>query len=236
MDEKKVDEEVEVKEVEKTEKKKETVEKSKTSAKKESKPRQRSIKYKKALELVDRSKKYSIDEAIELAKKTSYSKFDGSLEIHARLEKSKKTDNVRGLLQLPHGNGKTVKAVLLDDKIIESILKNKKTEYDVLVATPDMMPKIARIAKILGPQGKMPSPKSGTVTTDPDKILKEIQAGRSEYKADANGNIHISIGKLSWDDTKLLENYKVAINALAAQKLQSITLSATMGPGIKIEL
>jgi len=196
----------------------------------------RSAKYKKSLTLVDRNKKYSVPEALELVKNTTYSKFPGSVEVHLRLEGHKKGEAVRGILQLPNGSGKEVNAAILDDKMIEEILKNKRTEHDVLIATPEMMPKIARVAKILGPQGKMPSPKSGTVTKDPEKILAEIKKGRTEYKADSQGIVHVVIGKTNWEPKKLEENYKSLLNSLVGKKLSSITICATMGPGIKVSL
>jgi len=199
-------------------------------------PKYRSKKYLNARSIIDRNKYYPINEALDLVKKTSYSKFAGSVELHIRLELSKKKESVRGLIQLPHGTGKELKAGVIDDKMIEEIIKNKKTDYDILLATPQMMPKIARIAKILGPQGKMPNPKSGTVTATPEKSLEEIKKGKSEYKADKQGIIHLLIGKTSWENNKLVENYKTVMTSLIGQKLQTVTACATMGPGIKIAL
>ena len=193
-------------------------------------------KQKRALLEVDRSKRYPLDEAIELAKKTSYSKFPGSLEVHVKLEKTKKGESVRGIIQLPHGNGKEINAAVIDDEIIEKILKDKNTKYDILIATPQMMPKIAKIAKILGPLGKMPNPKSGTVTTEPEKAIEEIKKGKVEYKADKQGIIHLTLGKINWDDNKLKENFQTLLNQLTGQKLNSVVLCATMGPGIKVNL
>jgi len=197
---------------------------------------QRSMKYKKILENFERAKKYPIDEALELIKKTSYSKFDGSVEVHINLEKTKKGETIRELIKLPHGTGKIIKAAVIDEKLAEKILKDKRTDFDILLATPQMMPKIGRIAKILGPQGKMPNPKSGTVTADPEKSLEEIKKGRTEFKADKQNIIHLVIGKTSWDSKKLMENYQVLMNSLTGKKLQSVTICATMGPGIKIAL
>jgi large subunit ribosomal protein L1 len=210
--------------------------KSTKKTKKEGRAKIRSVKYKKSLELVDRTKFYTLDDALDLVKKTAYSKFDGSLEVHVRLQKLKKGESVRGMVQLPYGTGKEIKAAVLDDALIEKIIKDKKTSYDMLFATPDMMPKIARIAKILGPQGKMPNPKSGTVTSDPKKALEEIKNGKTEYKSDKQGIIHQTIGKASWDKKKLEENYTAFVNILSNQKLQSIAICATMGPGIKIAI
>lgn len=199
-------------------------------------PKFRSKKYLVARSAIDRNKLYPIDEAIELVKKTSYSKFPGSVELHIRLEPAKKKEAVRGLVQLPHGTGKELKAGIINEKMVEEILKNKKTDYDILLATPEMMPKIARIAKILGPQGKMPNPKSGTVSPTPEKSLEEIKKGKTEYKADKQEIIHLVIGKTSWDDNKLKDNFKAIINSVGGHKLQSVTICATMGPGIKVSL
>ena len=140
------------------------------------------------------------------------------------------------MIKLPHGTGKIIKAAVIDEKLAEKILKDKRTDFDILLATPQMMPKIGRIAKILGPQGKMPNPKSGTVTADPEKSLEEIKKGRTEFKADKQNIIHLVIGKTSWDSKKLMENYQVLMNSLTGKKLQSVTICATMGPGIKIAL
>jgi len=196
----------------------------------------RSQKYKSVFEKVDRNRLYSIDDAIELVKNTSYSKFDGSIECNLRLEKVKKGETIRGLIQLPHKAGKEIKVGIIDEALVAKILQDKKTEYDLLLASPEMMPKIARAAKILGPQGKMPNPKSGTVTKDPQKTMAEIKSGRTEYKADDYGIIHLNIGKVSWDKSKILENYNTFRNAFGGQKLRSVTLSATMGPGVKVQL
>lgn len=212
-------------------------EKKKTKVK-VGKAKVRSRKYQKAISLIDREKLYSLDEAIQLAKDSSYTKFPGSLEVHIRLEakKGKKLEPVRGLINLPHGTGKKVKVGLLDEAMADKILKEKRSEFDVLITTPELMPKIAKVARILGPIGKMPNPKSGTITNDPEKTIEEIQKGKVEYKSDDGGNVHVGIGKINWEDKLLKENFKSVILALGSQKLKSITISATMGPGIKIAL
>jgi len=208
----------------------------KKSTKKIVRKRVRSVKYRQAVILVDKTKLYPIEEALELAKKTSYTKFDGSIEVHAKLSLKKGQEAPRGLLNFNHNLGKIVKVALVDDALIEKITKDGKTEFEVLVATPQMMPKLARIAKILGPQGKMPNPKAGTVTDKPDKIIEEIKKGRIEFKADKSGVVHQIIGKASWETAKLQENYKTLISALPKSLLQCINISATMGPGIKVDL
>lgn len=218
---------------------KEKKSKKKVTKKKSSGPKVRSKKYQEKYILVDRNKFYNLNEALELVKKTSYTKFDASVEMHIRLvvPKNKKGKNeLRGILQLPHSNGKEPKVGVIDEAMAEKILKEKKTEFDILLAKPEMMPKIARVAKILGPQGKMPNPKTGTVSADIEKTLKEIKSGRVEYKSDDTGNVHQMIGKVSFDSKKLEENYQAIFAAIGAGKIQSITLSATMGPGVKVKL
>lgn len=203
-----------------------------------SRQRTRSAKYKAALEALDRTKSYKLDQALELAKTASYSTFVGSIELHARIavKKGKTTEGVRGLFQLPHGTGKSVNAVVLTEEIIAEIAKTKQAPYDVLIAPKQLMPKVAAIAKILGPIGKMPSPKAGTVTEDPNEALQAIQSGRVEYRTDASNNIHLTIGKADWDEKKLLENAEAALNALPRNQLLSVTVTASMGPGVRVDL
>lgn len=209
-----------------------------TIAKRSDRARQRSLKYQAAAGAINQEKRYSLDEAIELAKQTSYTKFDGTLSIHIRLQPKKgkgESDSIRGLLQLPHGTGKTVNAVVLTEAIIDEIAKEKTTKYDILIAPRDLMPKVAKIAKILGPQGKMPSPKAGTVSDAPEEALKSIQSGRVEYRADAAGIVHQAIGKVSWETSMLAENAQAVLGALPMLQLRSVTLAATMGPGIPVD-
>ncbi|MDO8513187.1 MAG: hypothetical protein Q7S37_01685 [bacterium] len=204
------------------------------------KNKSRSKRYITAVSKVDKNKKYTIDEAIELAKETSSTKFEGSVELHVKLseKKSKKkgTDELaRGILHLPHGMGKELKVIVLDENKIEEIAKTKKVDFDVAIATPALMPKMGKIAKILGPKGKMPNPKTGTVSDDPEKVKEEIKNGKVEYKVDANNVVHQMIGKTSWDSIKLKENFQVVMQALPKNRVQSVALSTTMGPGIKVE-
>lgn len=199
----------------------------------------RGKKYQEKFALVDRSKYYPQEEALDLVKKTSYSKFDASVEMHIRLvpAKNKKAkQELRGILQMPHPIGKEPKIGVIDEAMAEKILKEKKSEFDILLTTPEMMPKIARVAKILGPKGKMPNPKTGTITSDPEKTIKEIKSGRIEYKTDDTGNIHQMIGKVSFDNKKLQENYQAILAAIGVNKIQSVTFSATMGPGVKVRV
>ncbi len=197
----------------------------------------RSKKYQEVYNLIDHNKKYASDEAIELVKKTSLSKFDGNIEVHIRiLSKVGKPEQLRGLLKYPHSTGKSVKVVVLDEKIAAEIEKTGKAEADIYLATPVLMPKIAKLAKILGPKGKMPNPKSGTITENPNKTKKELEDGQVEYKTDSYGNIHQIIGKVSADKKILEENFRSLLAVVPSDKIVSITCCATMGPGIKVQI
>jgi len=215
-------------------------------------------------ELVDAKKVYTAEEAIELAKKTANTKFVGSIEVHVRtLIDAKKTDQaVRGTVSLPHGTGKTkrVAAFVTDAKekeakeagavltggedLIKQIKETEKTDFDVAVAEPALMPKLAQIAKILGTRGLMPNPKTGTVGPNVGELIKEIAGGKVTFKNDDSGNIHQVIGKSDFDAQKLLENLKAFYNALNQSKpstvkgqfVSTVTINATMGPGIKVKM
>ena len=220
-------------------------------------------KYIDAAKLIEAGKMYSPKEAVALVKKTAITKFDSTVEAVIRLGVDPKyaDQQVRGALVLPHGTGKS-KTVLVfakgakvqeaqaagadfigDDETIEKI-KGGWTGFDVCVATPDMMGTVGRLGKILGPKGLMPNPKIGTVTMDLTKALGEIKAGKIEYRTDKSGNVQTSIGKASFDETALLENYltlidtiiKVKPSGAKGQYLKSITLSTTMGPGVHIDV
>lgn len=243
--EKQKDKGVEEQETEDTKSVKSVEEKTKTKSVIKKRPARsvktkiRGKKYQEKFVLVDRSKFYAYAEALDLVKKTSYSKFDASVEMHIRLvpAKNKKAkQELRGILQMPHPIGKEPKVGVIDETMVEKILKEKKTEFDILLTTPEMMPKIARVAKILGPKGKMPNPKTGTITNDPEKTIKEIKSGRIEYKTDDTGNVHQMIGKVSFDNKNLEENYQAILAAIGVNKIQSVTLSATMGPGVKVRV
>ncbi|MBI4948437.1 50S ribosomal protein L1 [Candidatus Berkelbacteria bacterium] len=199
----------------------------------------RSKKYSEAKKLVEAGKQYPLGEAIELTKKTSVSAYDGSVELHLILTKKKSkgsTESSRGMFNLPHGTGKTRNIIILTEEKIEEIAKTKKIDFDVALASPDLMPKVAKIAKILGPKGKMPDPKSGTVTTDPEKTIQEINSGKAEYRIDGGGNIHQIVGKISWDSAKLLENIKAATSTMPKSRFAAIYLSASVGPSIAVDL
>jgi len=197
---------------------------------------QRSKKYNQKLEKHEKGKEYSIAEAVKKVKELSYTKFDGTVELHVRLQAKKKSEdvNVRGTINLPAGSPKVRNVVIASDELIEEIAKGK-INFDILLATPEMMPKLAKVAKVLGPKGKMPSPKSGTVTADPEKTKQELSSGLVEYKTDAHGNVHIAVGKVSWDDEKLVKNIETIIGVLPKRNIVNIVLTSTMSPAVKIE-
>jgi len=223
----------------------------------------RGKKYLNALKLVDRKKRYSIDEAIDLVKQTSYTKFDGSVELSVRLgiDPKKSDQMVRGAVVLPHGIGKERKVLVFakGEKEVEAreagadyvggeeLIKKIQEgwmDFDTVIATPDMMPAVGKIGKILGPHGLMPNPKTGTVTFDVGKAVKEAKAGKVEFKTDRGGNVHVVVGKVSFNKEALKDNIKAVIDTLIKLKppssrgsyLKSVTLSATMGPGIKCDV
>jgi large subunit ribosomal protein L1 len=193
--------------------------------------RLRGKKYKAVAGKVDKKKLYPIEEALSLVQEVSLSSFDGAVEVHIKV----KGEGVRGTVVLPHGSGKTKKVAIADDDTIEAIAAGK-LDFDVLLATPAQMPKLAKYAKVLGPKGLMPSPKAGTVTEDIEKVKEEIGGGRVEYRADKNGVIHLSIGRISFATEKLLENYRALETVLLSAKVQAISLAPTMGPGVRVQL
>lgn len=215
-------------------------------------------------ELVDKEKLYTAEEAIALAKKTANTKFVGSVEVHVHtMIDAKKTDQaVRGVVSLPHGTGKTKKVVAFvteakekeakdagaalvgGEDLIKQIKESEKTDFDIAVAEPSLMPKLAQIAKILGPRGLMPNPKTGTVSTEIGKVIKEIAGGKVDFKNDDSGNIHQIIGKSNFTDQQLLENFKALLGSIQSAKpaavkgqyLVGVTVNSTMGPGIKVKI
>lgn len=214
-------------------------EKSGKKSSKEVKQHIHSKKYVESRKLVDPKKLYPLSEAIDLVKKTSITKFDGTVELHLNLnpivlgEKGEKKD-YRGSVNLPHGTGKQIKVVVADDKIITEISEGK-INFDVLVAHPSMMPKLARVAKILGPKGLMPNPKTGTISPDPEKRAKELSSGEVNFKTEPNNPIiHMPIGKVSFETKKLTENIEAMFKVVGKTKIVKATLASTMGPGIKL--
>lgn len=187
---------------------------------------------------VDASRSHPLPEAIELAKSTSYTSFDGSVELHVRLVGKKPEERqFRTQLTLPNGTGKTQRVEVLTEEKVEEIAKSGNAPADLYLATPELMPKVAKIAKILGPKGKMPNPKSGTVTAKPEERVEELSAGNAvELRSDPTGIIHTSLGKVSWTSEKLVANAEAVLRVIPRSKIGSVTLAATMGPGIKVTL
>ena len=224
----------------------------------------KSKRYVANLEQVDKNKSYSIEEAVALVKKTSNSKFDETLEVamNLNLDVKKADQQLRGAVVLPHGTGKTKKILVLakgdqakaataagadyvgDVDMIDKIAKENWFDFDVIIATPEMMPQLGKIGKLLGPKGLMPNPKTGTVTTDVVKAIEETQKGKVNYRTDSYGNVHGIFGKTSFEDAKLVENLKAFIDVILKSKpssskgnyVKNISISSTMGPGVKIDL
>jgi large subunit ribosomal protein L1 len=192
-------------------------------------------KYRNAVKDIDLTTNYPKAEAIELVKKTSTVKFDASIEVHIKLTIS----NQRGTIVLPAGTGKEKIVKLVSASDVEEFVASVeagKLGFDVVVATPDAMPKLAKVAKLLGPKGLMPNPKSGTVTADLEKAKAEFASGRVEYKQDKGNVIHLAIGKVSFENASILENLNVLLSALPAPKITSVVLSSTMGPGVRVRI
>jgi large subunit ribosomal protein L1 len=205
-------------------------------SKKQKKARIRGKRYVEKASLVEKNKLYSISDAVSLIKETSLTKFDGTVEMHVNLNTQVMGDkkDLRGSVTLPHGTGKEVRVAVADEKIIDEIVAGK-FNFDILVAHPSMMPKLAKVARILGPKGLMPNPKNGTVTQDTDKRVKELSHGQVNFKTEPDQPlIHLIVGKVSFDEKKLTENINAVVAAIGASKISRITLASTMGPGIKI--
>ncbi|MFH0750129.1 MAG: 50S ribosomal protein L1 [Candidatus Gottesmanbacteria bacterium] len=201
-------------------------------------PRVRGKKYREAAKLVDKNKTYTLNEALKLVKLTSITKFDGTVEMHININPLTLGDkkDIRGSVTLPHGSGKQVRVVVADDKILEEIVAGK-INFDILVAHPSMMSKLAKVARVLGPKGLMPNPKTGTVTTDIEKRVKELSNGQVNFKSEPeNPIIHLAVGKVSFEEVKLKDNVEAVLTAMGKNKILKITLTTTMGPGIKLAL
>ena len=222
-----------------------------------------SKRYAESVKLVDKTKEYGAKEAIEIIEKMPKTKFDETVELHVKLGvDSKHADQqVRGTVVLPNGTGKTQRVLVFAkgpkaeeaekagadfvgaEELIPKIQNENWFEYDVVVATPDMMGVVGRLGKVLGPKGLMPNPKSGTVTMDVTKAISEIKSGKVEYRLDKNNIIHLGFGKVSFGAEKLQENYQTIMDAIIKAKpaaakgqyIKSITVTTTMGPGISIE-
>lgn len=199
---------------------------------------------------IDANKTYTAVEAIELAKKTAGTKFVGNVEAHVRLgiDPKKSDQTVRATVKFPHATGKVKKVAIFKgaegEELIKKIKETEKIDFDIAIADPAIMPKLAQIAKILGPKGLMPNPKSGTVTADVDKAAAEFASGKMEFKNDESGNVHIILGKSNLETSALVDNFKTFMDALNNAKpgalkkeyISSVTIHSTMGPGIKVKV
>ena len=226
--------------------------------------KKKSKKYTEALSKIEKGKLYPLEEAVKLVKETSVSTFDGTVEIAVRLNlDTKKNDQqLRGAIVLPHGTGKTKKVLVLakgdaakaatdagadyvgDVDMITKIEKENWFDFDVIIATPEMMPMLGKLGKVLGPKGLMPNPKTGTVTMDTKKAVEDVKKGRVEYRTESYANVHALVGKVSFDDEKLVDNVKAFMDVIIKSKpqaakgiyLKGVSLASTMGPGIKVDL
>ncbi|NLT11323.1 MAG: 50S ribosomal protein L1 [Clostridiaceae bacterium] len=222
----------------------------------------RGKRYNELIKLVDRSVAYDPSEAIRLVQETAKAKFDEMVELHVRLgvDSRHADQQVRGAVVLPHGTGRTKKVLVFAkgpkadeakengadfvgaEDLVEKITKENWFDFDVVVATPDMMGVVGRLGKVLGPKGLMPNPKSGTVTMDVTKAINDIKAGKIEYRLDKSNIIHCPIGKVSFGQEKLEENFKVIMEAIVKAKpsaakgqyLKNVSLASTMGPGVRV--
>lgn len=209
---------------------------AKAAAKKKIKVKVHGKHYTEKASLVDKTKLYPISEAVSLVKQTSFTKFDGTIELHINLNPVSLGDkkDYRGSVVLPHGTGKQVRVVIADDKVLADVAEGK-INFDILVATPSMMPKLAKVARILGPKGLMPNPKTGTVSPDPEKRAKELSTGSVNFKTEPDQPIiHMVVGKVSFDEKKIVDNVQAILAAIGRGKIAKATLASTMGPGIKI--
>lgn len=224
----------------------------------------KSKRYASVVSKVEKNKLYSVEDAVSLVKELSNAKFDETVEVamNMNLDTKKADQQLRGAIVLPNGTGKSQKVLVLakgdqakaavqvgadyvgDVDMIEKIEKESWFDYDVIIATPEMMPMLGKIGKILGPKGLMPNPKTGTVTLDVAKAVEDTKKGKVEYRTDSFGNIHGIVGKVSFDNDKLIENLNAFVSAIVKVKpttvkgnyIKNISISSTMGPGLKISL
>ena len=232
--------------------------------KEENKMAKKSKKYVEALNKIDRTRLYDATEALSLVAEVATAKFDETVEAHIKLgvDSRHADQQVRGAVVLPHGTGKTKKVLVLakgdaakaatdagadyvgDVDMITKIEKENWFDFDVIIATPEMMPMLGKLGRVLGPKGLMPNPKTGTVTMDTKKAVEDVKKGRVEYRTDSYANVHALVGKVSFDDEKLVDNVKAFMDVIIKSKpqaakgiyLKGVSLASTMGPGIKVDL
>lgn len=188
--------------------------------------------YQKAMDTLDRSKKYALIDALGMLEKLKRSKFDETVELHINTIET----GLSGNITLPHGTGKQIRVAIADDDLLAQVAKGK-IEFDILLASPLMMPKLARVAKILGPRGLMPNPKNATLVKDPEKAAENFKKGQVNFRTELKAPImHLTVGKLSFGAKKLTENIDSLIEAIKKEKIRNVTLKSTMSPGIKLEI
>jgi len=202
----------------------------------EGKPRTRSKKYQQALLKIEHGKLYPVNDAMQLLRTVTLMKFDGSVEVHINvLEKG-----LRGMVNLPHGTGKKIRVAIANQETIDSIVAKVEKgmiDFDALIAHPSVMPKLGKIARYLGPKGLMPNPKAGTISPEPEKVAKKMEGGELAWKTEADFPlIHQVIGKLSFTDKQLAENFNAFVKSITPEKIKAITLKSSMSPGIKIQI
>ncbi len=254
-------EEQEAKEARKASGKTETVKPKKQVKPARSRLERRAKGYRKSAEQIEKNKNYTLEQAVELAQKTSHVKFDATVELHVKLgvDPRQADQNIRDNLVLPAGSGKKVKiAVFTEDAAaakqagadiagsdeIVALLEKGSTDFDILIATPNLMAKLGKYARVLGPRGLMPNPKSGTVTTDINKAVAEAKAGRVEYRVDSTGIIHLGVGKVSFTSAQLLQNLQAVLASVKNNKpqslkgtyIQKVYLTTSMGPSVSVDL
>ncbi|HLL60548.1 MAG TPA: hypothetical protein VK338_02430 [Candidatus Nitrosocosmicus sp.] len=208
----------------------------KDTAKKNSKSKQKSNvkgkKYQAALKKIDKSKGYDLKTSVSLLKTIKYASFDETVEVHFNL----KEQNIKGEVNLPHGTGKSVRVVIADEAVLEQVEKGI-IDFDILLATPAMMPKLVKFARVLGPKGLMPNPKNGTVTPNPEEAMKKFSGGTVRFKSEPKFPLlHQAVGKSSFEDTKLVENVAALIKAVGKNNILQAYVSTSMSPSVKLDL
>jgi large subunit ribosomal protein L1 len=201
--------------------------------------------FRKNAEAIELGREYSLEEAVELAQKTSHVKFDATVELHINLAVDPRhaDQNIRDTLVMPAGTGKTVRVTVADDELLTKLDKGD-IDFDILIATPDFMPRLGKYARVLGPKGLMPNPKSGTVTTDVDRAVAEAKAGRVEYRVDSTGIVHLGVGKVSFSKAQLIENINTVLASIKGNKpasvkgnyIKSVYLTTSMGPSVSVSI
>lgn len=196
------------------------------------KQKSRSSNYSAKVMEIDKNKTYSLSEALEVLKKVNLAKFDETVELHINTTEA----GINGTVKLPHGTGKEIRIAVASDALLQKI-ESGKIDFDILIATPDIMPKLAKVAKVLGPKGLMPNPKNGTISENPEEAMKKFQGGQISFKTESKVPVmHLTVGKLSFGDEKLSENIRTIIAAIKKDRITQIVLKSTMSPAIRLQV